>query len=123
MDCFRLLLQQYSYFQNAIPEVTLPFGVIRGREATTIKNLTYYAFEKVPYAAPPIDELRFQPPQPTPAWTEPLDTQYLDVGCYQQNSNADWETEDCLYLNIFTPQVLNFFNFEKKLQYQSLPAS
>lgn len=83
----------------------MPNGPIRGREAATIKNTTYYAFEKIPYATPPLGELRFMAPIPPSNWDEPLDTIDMNVTCYQQNANSKYESEDCLYLNVFTPQV------------------
>ncbi|XP_044252791.1 juvenile hormone esterase-like [Tribolium madens] len=87
------------------PEVQLPTGVIRGREDTTVNNKQYFAFEKIPYAAPPIGDLRFKAPVPPPSWEDPLDTLNLDVSCYQVSGNSDDESEDCLYINVFTPQL------------------
>ena len=40
--------------------VELPNGQISGRDATTAENIPYYIFEGVPYAAPPVGELRFK---------------------------------------------------------------
>lgn len=94
-------------FQFSAPEVQLPNGVIRGREDTTINGKSYFAFEKIPYAAPPVGELRFKPPVPPQNWEEPLDTLNLDVECYQVGGNSDAESEDCLYINVFTPLVSN----------------
>ncbi|EFA00511.1 Esterase-6-like Protein [Tribolium castaneum] len=87
------------------PEIILPNGPIRGKEATTIKNTHYYAFEKIPYATPPVGQLRFKAPIPPANWDEPLDTTNMDVECYQQQFNKESESEDCLYLNVFTPQL------------------
>jgi carboxylesterase type B len=89
----------------AAPEVQLPDGPIRGREGSTFTNKQYYIFEKIPYATPPVGELRFKAPIPPPSWDEPLDTVNLDVTCYQQNANSDAESEDCLYINVYTPQL------------------
>ncbi|KAJ3620299.1 hypothetical protein MTP99_004262 [Tenebrio molitor] len=89
----------------ADPEVQLPDGRIRGREGSTYTNKKVYIFEKIPYATPPVGELRFKPPIPPPSWDETLDTTSLDIICYQQNGNDDTETEDCLYINVHTPQL------------------
>jgi carboxylesterase type B len=83
----------------------LPDGPIRGREGSTFTNKQYYIFEKIPYAAPPVGELRFKAPIPPSSWDEPLDTVNLDVTCYQQSRNVKEESEDCLYINVYTPQV------------------
>ncbi|KAJ3662755.1 hypothetical protein Zmor_007085 [Zophobas morio] len=91
---------------NKNPLVHLPNGSIFGLQSTTLHGKTYYVFEKVPYAAPPIGKLRFQKPQPSLSWNGTLNCTYLDVMCYQLNPVSDLKlSEDCLYLNIYTPQV------------------
>jgi carboxylesterase type B len=40
--------------------VHLPDGIIRGKQSTTNRNRTFYSFLKVPYASPPIGDLRFK---------------------------------------------------------------
>jgi para-nitrobenzyl esterase len=85
--------------------VQLSNGRIRGREGLTYTNKQFYIFEKIPYAAPPVGELRFKAPIPPPSWDETLDTVSLDVICYQVGSNSEDESEDCLYINVYTPQV------------------
>src|SRR5687767_5600762 len=59
----------------------------------------------IPYAAPPVGALRWQPPQPVKPWTTPLKANTLSSRCAQ---NADLGvfasaggTEDCLYLNVY----------------------
>jgi hypothetical protein len=46
--------------QIADPLVQLPNGLVQGREATTFANKSYFAFEKIPYATPPLGPLRFK---------------------------------------------------------------
>ena len=74
------------------------------------------AFKGIPFAAAPVGDLRWKPPQPAPAWSGVRDaTQYGDV-CVQNPApdrfppNAATDTanftgmsEDCLNLNIWTP--------------------
>ncbi|KAE8423424.1 Carboxylesterase [Aspergillus pseudocaelatus] len=72
----------------------------------------------IPYAKPPVDELRWRPPQEPESWKEPLLAQKLPNACHQQFSGAkpgrDFlealinnppleENEDCLYLNVYAP--------------------
>ncbi|KAB8211798.1 Carboxylesterase [Aspergillus parasiticus] len=72
----------------------------------------------IPYAKPPVADLRWRPPQEPEAWKEPLLAQKLPNACHQQFSGAkpgrDFlealinnppleENEDCLYLNVYAP--------------------
>jgi carboxylesterase type B len=88
--------------------VHLPDGIIRGKQSTTNRNRTFYSFLKVPYASPPIGDLRFKPPVPPKRWDGILDTTDNYVICYQVNRDIAIESEDCLYLNIYTPEVTFF---------------
>ena len=66
-------------------------------------------FAGVPYAAPPVDTLRFKPPEPHPTWTEvrpalkfgPAAPQLPGTG--MTGSGAVRWDEDCLTLNVSTP--------------------
>ncbi|RZB40850.1 COesterase domain containing protein, partial [Asbolus verrucosus] len=103
----QVVINSSSECQVSEPFVTLSNGQIRGRVAKTIQNTTYYAFEKIPYASPPIGKLRFQPPIPPQNWGVVLDTSHLDAICYQLSYNKGSETEDCLFINVFTPSLPN----------------
>ncbi len=69
-------------------------------------------FKGVPYAAPPIGELRWRPPQPALAWSGVRDASKFGDACPQpfvKNLSAGLAlpgSEDCLKLNVFTPKVL-----------------
>ena len=63
-------------------------------------------FLGIPYAAPPVGELRWRPPREATPWAETLQAVKFanacagpQVGVFAAPSN----TEDCLYLNVFTP--------------------
>ncbi|KAJ8925574.1 hypothetical protein NQ315_009414 [Exocentrus adspersus] len=86
------------------PIVSLPYGQVRGRIAVTESDgTTFYSFQEVPYAAPPLGSLRFQPPQPVPKWNGTLNAQSNTKMCYQVTANNHYENEDCLYLNVYSP--------------------
>jgi para-nitrobenzyl esterase len=66
---------------------------------------TMHAFLGIPYAAPPIDSLRWQPPQQHARWHAPFDATSFGSHCPQAPSVAGRPslTEDCLFLNVFAP--------------------
>jgi len=63
----------------------------------------------IPYAAPPVGELRFHDPEPAPAWTTVRDATQLGYFCPQLDTSwgpapaASKQSEDCLTLNVWTP--------------------
>jgi para-nitrobenzyl esterase len=66
-------------------------------------------FKGVPFAAPPVGNLRWQSPKPAAAWTGVRKADEFGNRCIQTNPFPDqiWrdkqESEDCLYLAIWTP--------------------
>jgi len=73
------------------------------------------AFRAIPYAAPPLGDLRFAPPQPVAAWSGVRDASRDGPIAPQARSRlahvmGDFEkpqSEDCLTLNIWTPGADN----------------
>jgi len=60
----------------------------------------------IPFAAPPVGELRWAEPQPVEAWDEVLACTEYGPACPQPESplyDVDETDEDCLYLNVWTP--------------------
>ena len=49
-------------------------GRIRGERVDADMGQYYYAFKGIPYAKPPVKELRFKAPVETDTWTETLQT-------------------------------------------------
>ena len=76
-----------------------------------VRNLGMDFFGGIPYASPPVGNLRWAPPEEPPSWKpHVLDASQFGPDCYQipdsvANPFASPETmsEDCLYLNIYTP--------------------
>src|SRR5580658_284855 len=66
-------------------------------------------FKGIPFAQPPVGDLRWREPQPVKSWGGiRAATEYPNT-CMQANSgwnknSADKASEDCLYLNIWTPE-------------------
>ena len=62
------------------------------------------AFLGIPYAAPPVGDLRFRAPQPRAAWTAPLQATTYGSPCPQSaRLGSPSLNEDCLYLNVWAP--------------------
>lgn len=62
-------------------------------------------FLGIPYAAPPVGELRWRAPAPVRPWTEVRDATRFGSSCTQ---SADFEgpgSEDCLFLNVWSPEA------------------
>jgi para-nitrobenzyl esterase len=67
----------------------------------------YRLFQGVPYAASTAGALRWRPPEPVPAWTEPRDaTRPCSICPQQPSSYAEVASldEDCLFLNVTAPR-------------------
>ncbi|XP_013146998.1 PREDICTED: cholinesterase 2-like isoform X2 [Papilio polytes] len=67
-----------------------------------------YSFKGIPYAQPPLGELRFKAPQPPKSWPGVRDATKLGDDCYQHDAFFGLPpqgSEDCLYLNVYSPNV------------------
>ncbi|KOC63846.1 Venom carboxylesterase-6 [Habropoda laboriosa] len=103
-----------SLQDEKLPKVNTPLGSIIGYHKKSRNGKAYRAFEGVPYAAPPVGELRFQPPKPVQSWEGDLPankkssvcTQYLMSGISGTGERVTG-CEDCLYLNIYVPERNN----------------
>ncbi|XP_037804495.1 venom carboxylesterase-6-like isoform X1 [Penaeus monodon] len=92
-------------------KATLRQGEISGTEETDEKGNIYHAFRNIPYAQPPTGDLRFKDPVPAKGWegvrdgslTPPLCPQ-VDLPLYHAGKKVIRGQEDCLYLNVFTPE-------------------
>src|SRR5579884_324193 len=65
-------------------------------------------FLGIPYAAPPVGDLRWRPPQPHAPWQSVLDATKFGNSCpqgvnFDPGHQTPTLTEDCLFLNVYTP--------------------
>ncbi|MDT4999097.1 MAG: para-nitrobenzyl esterase [Mycobacterium sp.] len=63
-------------------------------------------FAGIPYAAPPVGPLRWQPPAPAPPWPGVRDATRPGPRCMQDSTDLELgrqTDEDCLSLNVWTP--------------------
>jgi para-nitrobenzyl esterase len=81
-------------------------GAVRG----TMEN-GYRLFQGIPFAAPPVGDLRFRPPAPVEPWDGVRDATEPGSACPQPQppdfSTIPWVDEDCLFLNVTTPAGLD----------------
>jgi para-nitrobenzyl esterase len=75
-------------------------GAVRGLASGAVDE-----FLGIPYAAPPVGALRWQPPQPAASWSGVRDATQFAPHCPQVAGpfGEASTSEDCLYLNVFTP--------------------
>src|SRR5215216_5043664 len=87
------------------PRVTIDGGILAGRMDSASRVLV---FEGVPYAAPPVGDLRWRPPRPPASWNDVRPANQLGKNCVQHQpygdikADAAGKSEDCLYLNVWT---------------------
>lgn len=78
-------------------------------EGTASADSKIRIFKGVPYAAPPVKDLRWKAPQPVEAWTGARKAVEFGARCMQGNIYSDMifrdngPDENCLYLNVWTP--------------------
>jgi len=68
------------------------------------------AFLGLPFAEPPVDDLRFKPPVAISSWDSPLDASEFGPACPQPVDAGTGtlygdQSEDCLTLNVWTPSA------------------
>ncbi len=86
------------------PVVETTAGKVRGQTQHGVD-----AFKGIPYAAPPIGELRFRSPAAVAPWPAVRDALDYGPSCPQPSSRPEgWSqepslSEDCLYLNVWAP--------------------
>ena len=83
-------------------------GPVRG----SVTSAGVREFLGIPYAAPPVGNLRWRPPVPHARWFAPLEATQFANHCPQPPSpfGRASVTEDCLFLNVFTPDSNDFFH-------------
>ena len=91
----------------AADRVKIANGIL---EAANQPNSAIRSFKGIPFAQPPVGDLRWREPQPVKNWTGPRSARQFGPRCMQVTTpGADYwfrgsgMNEDCLYLNVWTP--------------------
>ncbi|XP_032784694.2 venom carboxylesterase-6 [Daphnia magna] len=91
------------------PVVNIPFlGSLRGSVMVSASGRKFNAFRGIPYAQPPVGDLRFNDPIPAKPWTGTLlDATKEGPTCLQFDlvTKVTAGQEDCLVLNVYTTNV------------------
>ena len=89
---------------SSAPQVKTASGVVEGKNAGSLR-----VFLGIPYAAPPVGDLRWKPPAPAAKWTGIRQSTEFGSHCMQSPVYDDMNfrdpggNEDCLFLNVWTP--------------------
>lgn len=105
-SCGFLLTSAIAQSADTEPVVTITSGQIRGNHLPSGRA----EFLGIPFAQPPIGDLRWHEPVLPKPWSGIRDAKEFGAPC-AQNVAGDWNKkdaersqEDCLYLNVITPQ-------------------
>nr|XP_022909379.1 esterase B1-like [Onthophagus taurus] len=88
-------------------EIKINQGVLKGNVSKDFLGTNFFSFQGIPYAKPPIGNLRFQLPEKWESWEGVKNATQTKPGCYSVDffSGNITGSEDCLYLNVYTPEI------------------
>ena len=99
-----MLIVPLALFAASAPQVKTKSGVVEGKEDGAVR-----AFLGIPYAVPPVGDLRWKPPVTAAKWTGVRKATDFGPHCLQGNVFGDMTfrdpagSEDCLSLNVWVP--------------------
>ncbi|XP_049272137.1 acetylcholinesterase-1 isoform X1 [Rhipicephalus sanguineus] len=93
-----------------VPQAYTETGLVSG-ERLTVNKRQVDAFLGIPYATPPVGDLRFKKPEPAKPWKGTRSATKKPLPCVQTDLpladklpfNYSSSSEDCLYLNVWRP--------------------
>ncbi|MGZ6175143.1 MAG: carboxylesterase/lipase family protein [Candidatus Binataceae bacterium] len=84
---------------DASPAIVTKSGPLKGIQTPTTNE-----YLGIPYAVPPVGNLRWTPPQPFGKWHGVFRATQFGNFCTQPESGSTFGSEDCLTLNVYTPR-------------------
>ena len=102
-----LFLSQRAVSSQAIDAVKTDAGLVAGTQNGEIR-----VFKGIPFAAPPVGDMRWMPPQPAAKWSGVLKAEKYGPMCMQvpradRTGGLNEISEDCLSINLWTPAKSN----------------
>ena len=101
---FIVLIGMTASGADSDPTVTVTGGRVRG----TVLVKGGAVFKGIPYAQPPVGDLRWREPMPVKPWTGVRDAMAFGAICAQAPGGTpnpgEIAVEDCLFLNVWTPE-------------------
>lgn len=79
------------------------YGPVCGTVSTTVSGVNEWL--GIPYAAPPVGNLRWEPPQPPASWTTTLEATQFGSECTQGATSPPSGSENCLFVNVWAPST------------------
>lgn len=100
--CFLLIQCQASDLIVQIKD-----GKVQGATYSTPRGVVFYSWRGIPFAKPPIGDLRFMPPQKNEPWNGILNATVNGPVCIFNTGNdkpSNGISEDCLTVNVYSPR-------------------
>ncbi|GAB6020881.1 hypothetical protein CHUAL_003529 [Chamberlinius hualienensis] len=104
-----------SFCNGKPPTTTIDSGTIEGLALTSRTGKPYNAYLGIPYAKPPVNDLRFKPPVPFGKWVGIRNGSIDSPMCPQVDliTKTYVGDENCLFLNVYVPQI--YGKYQKNL--------
>lgn len=97
--CIVSLFSKNIYSQHGdMTQTRVEHGLLEGKLENGLA-----IFKGIPFAAPPVGDLRWKVPQPVVAWNGIKKVTEFARSPYQPGDPPAGKSEDCLYLNVWTP--------------------
>lgn len=104
MKKFKLLMAPLAFLAMSCQQPQLTDGLltVEGGQIQGYHTDGLTIFKGIPFAAPPVGDLRWKAPQPVIPWDSVRNTTTYAAGPIQGAPSPEY-SEDCLYLNVWTP--------------------